>query len=70
MTYTILKDIYPVPEDFRKGAYIKSYNENEGMIRALVDAEVISDYIGTVGNSMVTIHRYKLTPNTLKLFES
>lgn len=31
MTDVKLKDIYPVPEDFKKKAYIKSYDEYKAL---------------------------------------
>ena len=52
MTDTILKDIYPVPEDFRKGAYIKSYNEYEALWKeSIADPDT---FWGKVAEEQVT----------------
>lgn len=52
MTDTILKDIYPVPEDFRKGAYIKSYDEYKALWKeSIADPDT---FWGKVAEEQVT----------------
>lgn len=52
MTDTILKDIYPVPEDFRKNAYIKSYDEYKAIWKeSITDPDT---FWGKVAEEQVT----------------
>ena len=52
MTDIKLKDIYPVPEDFRKGAYIKSYDEYKALWKeSIADPDT---FWGKVAEEQVT----------------
>ncbi len=50
--------------------YIKDYAENEGMVEALIKADIIHpEAIHSVPSGYVMIGMYKLTNETLKLFK-